>query len=186
MFDQLFGARVGRIEAHLRLLHHAYRHWAAGGFVYAIGDATLDRATRGGSVSAGAGEAALYLQVPAGRVWRPAPRGAPEAPEPLDGMFVAVAPERGALAVLAVFGMHRNRPGFSAVAALTLLVPSPLFNMLAGIAGLLASSGLIFHGLDALFEHDDSIRTLSLTYTIFSVGALVWAMVVGLLVMPLL
>lgn len=72
------------------------------------------------------------------------------------------------------------------LSALTLLVPSPLFNMLAGVAGLLASSGLIFHGLDALFEHDDSIRTLSLTHTIFSVGALVWAMVVGLLVLPLL
>ncbi|WP_024304564.1 YIP1 family protein [Pseudogulbenkiania sp. MAI-1] len=72
------------------------------------------------------------------------------------------------------------------LSALTLMVPSPLFNMLAGVAGLFASAGLILHGLDALFEHDHWVRTLSVTYTVFSVGALVWAMVIGLLVLPLL
>ena len=103
------------LEAHLRLLHHAYRHWSAGGRVYRIGQAALDRATRaeGGPLSSRPARNAFYLQVPAGRVWRHA-SDAP--PEPLDGMFVTTTPDPGAVQVLAVFGMQRNRPGFSAVA----------------------------------------------------------------------
>ncbi|WP_024301916.1 YIP1 family protein [Pseudogulbenkiania sp. MAI-1] len=72
------------------------------------------------------------------------------------------------------------------LSALSLFVPIPLFNALAAILGLMASGGLIYHGLDALFEHDDSVRTEALAYTVFSVGALVWALIVALLVMPLL
>ncbi|HEX9611453.1 MAG TPA: hypothetical protein VF978_06165 [Gemmatimonadales bacterium] len=99
------------IEAHLRLLHHAYRHWAAGGWVYRIGDDTLVRATTSPRLSSHLPRPALYLQLPAGRVWRP---GTP--PEPLDGAFVTETTSRGEIAVLAIFGMHRARPGFSAVA----------------------------------------------------------------------
>jgi len=72
------------------------------------------------------------------------------------------------------------------LSALSLFVPIPAFNALAAILGLMASGGLIYHGLDALFEHDDSVRTEALAYTVFSVGALVWALIVALLVMPLL
>ena len=107
------------MEAHLHLLHHAFRHWGAGGRVYAIGDPTLDRATRGGPLAGRwAGEAA-YLQMPSGRVWRPSPGPADAGlpPEPLDGVFVTTTAEPATVAVLGVFGMHRNRPGFSAVAA---------------------------------------------------------------------
>ena len=72
------------------------------------------------------------------------------------------------------------------LSALTLIVPSPLFNLLAEVAGLFASAGLILHGLEALFEHDHWVRALSITYTVCAVGALVWALVIGLLVLPLL
>lgn len=72
------------------------------------------------------------------------------------------------------------------LSALSLFAPVPIFNALAAILGLMASGGLIYHGLDALFEHDDSVRTEALAYTVFSVGALVWALIVALLVMPLL
>ena len=37
------------------------------------------------------------------------------APEPLDGMFVSATGDPGTIAVLAIFGMRPDRPGFSAV-----------------------------------------------------------------------
>ncbi len=70
------------------------------------------------------------------------------------------------------------------LSSLSLLVPSPLFNVVAAVLGLLASGGLIFHGLDALFEHDDSVRTEALAHTVFAVGALVWTLIVAFLAMP--
>jgi hypothetical protein len=106
-------ATPDEIEAHLRLLHHAYRHWTAGLWVYRIGEAALARAVADDRVSPHPPRPALYLQLPAGKIWRPAVDDAP--PEPLDGMFVSETPGRGGVAVLAIFGMHRNRPGFSAV-----------------------------------------------------------------------
>ncbi|RQO73358.1 DUF1282 domain-containing protein [Aquitalea sp. FJL05] len=72
------------------------------------------------------------------------------------------------------------------LSTLTLLLPLPLFNMACGVIGLLASGMLLYHGLDALFEHDDSVSTQSMAYTVFSVGALVWLFVVALLMTPLL
>lgn len=98
------------LDAHLRLLHHAYRHWTAGGWVYRVGEGALARATSGARLSSHLPHQALYLQLPTGRVWRPG-----DPPEPLDGMFVTETAERGTIAALGVFGMHRNRPGFSAV-----------------------------------------------------------------------
>ncbi|MNT59905.1 hypothetical protein D3C72_1974520 [compost metagenome] len=72
------------------------------------------------------------------------------------------------------------------LSALSLLVPLPFFNMAIGLLGLLASGLLIYHGLDALFEHEDSVRTESLAYTVFTVGALLWAVLVALIAVPLL
>ena len=106
------------LEAHVRLLHHGYRHWAAGAWVYQIADAVLDRAVRSGALSSHLAHSALYLQLPEHRVWGGV-GGTPTAgapPEPLDGMFVTETPEPGAVAVLGIFGMRRDRPGFSAVA----------------------------------------------------------------------
>ena len=99
------------VEAHLRLLHHAYRHWDAGGWVYRIGEATLARAATGEALSSRSVRPALYLQLPRSRVWRP---GTP--PEPLDGAFVTATTTPGEIAVLGIFGMQPARPGFSAVA----------------------------------------------------------------------
>lgn len=102
------------MEAHLRLLHHAYRHWAAGAWVYRVGDQTLHRAVTGGAISSHLPRPALYLQLPAGKVWRPA--AADSTPEPLDGVFVTETARSSEVAILGIFGMHRGRPGFSAVA----------------------------------------------------------------------
>jgi len=102
------------LEAHLVLLHHAFRHWEAGGWVVRVSRDALRRAVAGPAVSSQPPCPALYLQVPAGRVWRS--RDDASAPEPLDGVFVSAGPAAGAISVLGVFGLHRGRPGFSAVA----------------------------------------------------------------------
>ena len=101
------------LEAYVRLLHHAYRHWRTGRLVFRVSDATLDDVTRGGTLTSHLTAQALYFQLPEHRVWRAPGRG--ETAEPLDGMFVAGTAEPGAIAVLGISGMHRNRPGFSAV-----------------------------------------------------------------------
>lgn len=102
------------IDAYIRLLHHAYRHWTAGRWVYRVSDPVLDRAASGGPLSTHPARRALYLQLPEHRVWRvPAPG---ETAEPLDGMFVTETAASGTAAVLGISGMHRHRPGFSAVA----------------------------------------------------------------------
>lgn len=106
-------ASPDEVEAHLRLLHHAYRYWNAGRWVYRVGEAALARAAAGHHVSSHLPRQALYLQVPTGKVWRPVADDA--AAEPLDGMFVTETGTPAEIAVLAVFGMHRGRPGFSAV-----------------------------------------------------------------------
>jgi hypothetical protein len=103
------------LEAHVLLLHHAYLFWAAAGRVYPIAESTLRRAIGHQHITTRLPHAAQYLQLPELRVW-----GAPNSaspPEPLDGMFVSAGggPEPAAIAVLAIFGMRPDRPGFSAV-----------------------------------------------------------------------
>lgn len=72
------------------------------------------------------------------------------------------------------------------LSSLSLFVPSPALNVVVALLGLLASGGLIYHGLDGWFQHDESVTTASRAYTIFSFGALIWALVVAILVVPLL
>ena len=102
------------IDAYIRLLHHAYRHWTAGRWVYCVSDAALARAASGGPLSTHVARQALYLQLPEHRVWRAPAAG--ETAEPLDGMFVTERAVPETVAVLGISGMHRHRPGFSAVA----------------------------------------------------------------------
>jgi hypothetical protein len=102
------------MEAYVRLVHHAYRHWAAGGVVFDTSDAVVARALGSGRLSSRPPHPAFYLRLPALRVWGSARPDAP--PEPLDGVFVTETAAPGGIALLGVFGMHGERPGFSAVA----------------------------------------------------------------------
>jgi hypothetical protein len=107
------GAGPDALEAHMLMLHHAYRHWAGGGWVYRIGEAVLRRAVDATSITSHLPRQALYLQLPELKVW-----GTPTADgvaEPLDGLFVTEKPDAGSIAVLGIFGMREGRPGFSAV-----------------------------------------------------------------------
>src|SRR6266851_9389449 len=107
------GAGADALEAHVLLLHHAYLFWAAEQRVYQISDQALRRAVGETRITTRLPHAAQYLQLPELRVWGTPNEGSP--PEPLDGMFVSEAGKTGEIAVLAIFGMRPDRPGFSAV-----------------------------------------------------------------------
>jgi hypothetical protein len=102
------------MEAYVRLVHHAYRYWSAGCVLYDVSDAILERAVTQGTMSSALPHPAFYVRLPGLRVWGAARPDAP--PEPLDGAFVTSLVAPGSIAVLGVFGMHGERPGFSAVA----------------------------------------------------------------------
>ena len=107
------GAGADALEAHVLLLHQAYLHWAGGGWVYQVSERALRRAITNTRITSDLPRPSLYLQLPELRVW-----GAPNADapaEPLDGMFVSRTAVPGEIAVLGIFGLRPDRPGFSAV-----------------------------------------------------------------------
>ena len=106
-------AGADALEAHLILLHHAFLFWTAEQPVYDISDEVLRRAASEQPMTTAPPHPAQYLQLPELRVWGSPNEESP--PEPLDGMFVSAAGDPGAIAVLAIFGMRPDRPGFSAV-----------------------------------------------------------------------
>jgi len=111
------GTGPDALEAHMLMLHHAYRHWAGGGWVHRIGETALRRAAAGGggaaSITSHLPNQALYLQLPELKVWGTA--AADGAPEPLDGLFVTETVQPGRIAVLGIFGIREGRAGFTAV-----------------------------------------------------------------------
>jgi len=107
------GGGPDALEAHVLLLHHAYRHWAAGAWVYRIGERALERAANGKRIASQLPQQALYLQLPELRVWGVTTPGG--VPEPLDGVFASETTTPGGIAVLGIFGMRPDRAGFSAV-----------------------------------------------------------------------
>lgn len=108
-------AGADALEAHVLLLHQAYLFWAADQRVYQIGDQALRQAVGGKRITTRPPHSAQYLQLPELRVWGTPNEASP--PEPLDGMFVSEAAPTGVgeIAVLAIFGLRPDRPGFSAV-----------------------------------------------------------------------
>jgi hypothetical protein len=112
------------VREHAALLHHAYLYWLEGGWLFqlsraaagrllspeASADASAEAATPAPS-SAGAPRA-YYIQFPERLVWAEITPGEPH--EPLDGLFVRPWPAGGWF-VLAIFGMHPGREGFSVV-----------------------------------------------------------------------
>jgi hypothetical protein len=106
-------AGADALEAHVLLLHHAYLYWAAQQPVYPISEEDLRRAVAEQAVTTHPPHDAQYLQLPELRVWGSPNEASP--PEPLDGMFVSKTRSAATIAVLAIFGMRPDRPGFSAV-----------------------------------------------------------------------
>lgn len=105
------------IDQLVALVHHAYLFWAAGGVVVAISaeqlvgllaSATLDASDRPAPASA------YYIQLPERRVWAESVAAQPH--EPLDGCFVHALGDFE-LRLLAIFGLHPDRLGFTVVEA---------------------------------------------------------------------
>jgi len=112
-------AGVGEAVAeHLALLHHAYLYWAEGGWLLRL---TRDRTARLLAAPLHAAPAgpdsavsprAYYVQAPVRLLWAELGQGEPH--QPLDGLFVRPWPGGGYF-VLAVFGVHPDREGFTVV-----------------------------------------------------------------------
>jgi hypothetical protein len=97
-------------------VHHAYLTWAAGGLTIPVVRETAEELL-GASAPDGAGTRDVppyYAQFPERMIWASVLED--QAPEPLDGVFVARDPTAH-LRVLGIFGLRPDRPGFSAVEA---------------------------------------------------------------------
>lgn len=100
------------VEELVALTHAAYLHWVDGEAVVAIDRLALDLLVARPPDRRGAGSGrTYYLQLPAQRVWGEALTDG--APEPLDGWFLGASP--AGLDVVAVFGLHAARTGFTVV-----------------------------------------------------------------------
>jgi hypothetical protein len=107
------GEEIGQLAA---LVHHAFLFWAAGASMTELQANQLDALLRDrDAVPVGALRLPGYVQVPPRRVWAEPLPGSPH--EPLDGCFIHDMVGSGSLRVLAVFGLHPDRPGFTVVEA---------------------------------------------------------------------
>ena len=104
------------VEALAALVHAAYLFHRGGERLVVVDDETLRRLVSeapGAGPAPGSPREPAYVQLPPLRVWGVAVEGAP--PEPLDGWFVTG--EKTGLSLVAVFGMHPGREGFTVVEA---------------------------------------------------------------------
>jgi hypothetical protein len=104
------------VSEHLALLHHAWLFWRDGARVAALSREEARNLVTGSAPAIGSGAGgARYIQFPERMFWAELEEGKPH--EPLDGLFVHDA-TTSELAVLAVFGYHPARDGFSVASAL--------------------------------------------------------------------
>lgn len=108
------------VDVLVGLLQQAYLFWLDGRRVAAVPRDTLERLLgplEAEPTVAPAGRPpdrpTLYVQIASRRVWGEPVEAAP--PEPLDGWFATI--RGGRLALLAVFGMHEGREGFTVAEA---------------------------------------------------------------------
>ena len=105
-----------RVEALAALVHAAYLFHRGGERVVAVDDETLRLLVSevpGAHPAPASPREPAYVQLPALRVWGVAVEGAPA--EPLDGWFVTGG--TAGLSLVAVFGIHAGREGFTVVEA---------------------------------------------------------------------
>jgi hypothetical protein len=160
------------------LLHHSYLFWEAEEPVMAISAASLAALLKSAPAEIGLPGPAYYAAMPEHRIWA---QVIPEhPPEPLDGCFVDSAPFGSALRVLAVFGIHAEREGFSVVEAVgsrppllmradgsELFAPTLTGGKAAGLFSLVGEEELLELGwrtaaLRAGSEYKDSLSELAL------------------------
>jgi hypothetical protein len=102
------------IDQLVALLHHSYLFWDAGCRTIEVGPERLvDLLRATPSEPQQEDPPPFYGQLPERRIWAQVVQG--EAQEPLDGCFVYGSADHRTLCVLGVFGLHRDRAGFSVV-----------------------------------------------------------------------
>ena len=108
--EEGLGTGIGAMAA---FLHHAYLFWTDGERTFPIAETTLDTALQGTGLDlpVPASPGSRYLQLPPLKVWGVPVEGG--SAEPLDGWFAFQTGD--ALSVLAIFGVHPGRAGFTAV-----------------------------------------------------------------------
>jgi hypothetical protein len=110
--DEGLGEGIDQLAA---LLHQAYLFWDGGSLTVEV---SAERLADILNISSLPGEdsaeqlPAFYARFPEHRVWAQVVPGEPH--EPLDGCFVQTAQDE-TLRVLGIFGLHRERAGFSVV-----------------------------------------------------------------------
>ncbi len=72
------------------------------------------------------------------------------------------------------------------LSTLSLGVPSIAFAAACGLAGLAASASLLYHGLPALLGIHEELDAQDISYKVFAIGALVWALLVIAVVAPVI
>jgi hypothetical protein len=110
--DEGLGEAIDELAA---LVHHSYLFWAAGCPVVELPTEHLGELLGASPPDSDEHQdpPAYYAQLPERRIWAQAVTGVP--PEPLDGCFVHASPDETSLRVLGVFGVHRERAGFTVV-----------------------------------------------------------------------
>lgn len=108
--DEGLGEGIGTMAA---FLHHAYLHWMDGESTLLVDEAMLEVVLRDpkATVAPGGTDRSRYIQLPPLRAWGVPMAGGPT--EPLDGWFAYR--RNDGLTVLAIFGLHPGRAGFTAV-----------------------------------------------------------------------
>jgi hypothetical protein len=109
--EQGLGEGIDQLAA---LLHHAYLYWDAGEPTFEVPVQLLAATPDEPDEHGGDAPVSYYAVMPEHRIWAEVIPGL--ASEPLDGCFVHSAPD-SRLRVLGVFGIHREREGFSVVEA---------------------------------------------------------------------
>ena len=110
--DEGLGERIDQLAA---LLHQAYLFWDGGSLTIEVAPERLGDLVNNPSLAgedSGERLPAYYARFPEHRVWAQVVPGEPH--EPLDGCFVHTAAD-ATLRVLGIFGLHRERAGFSVV-----------------------------------------------------------------------
>jgi hypothetical protein len=109
--EQGLGEGIDQLAA---LLHHAYLYWDSDEPVFEVPPLLLTTASVPAEEHSVHTALAYYAVMPEHRIWAEVIPGQPS--EPLDGCFVHSSLD-GTLRVLGVFGIHRDREGFSVVEA---------------------------------------------------------------------
>ncbi len=72
------------------------------------------------------------------------------------------------------------------LSSLALFVPYPWFVIGVVLLGLMASIGLVYHGIVGLLHLHEEVEVAAITYTTICLGVIAWTLLIALIFLPLL